>query len=80
MKWTFAILVLAAAAALSSTSASAYSYRHHYYRGFYNSMNMMPGYWAGYRYRYSSLPGGGMLDPRAALSGSPAGGAGAVGP
>ncbi len=81
MKWTFAILVLASAVTLSSTSASAYSYRHHYrnYRGFYNSMNMMPVYGPGYWYGYSSLPGGGMLDRSAAVNGSPAGGTGAAG-
>jgi hypothetical protein len=81
MKWTFAILVLASAVTVSSTSASAYSYRH-YYRNFYNSMNMMGGYGPAYgywpRYRYysrSTLPGGGMLDRGAALNGSSPGSA-----
>jgi hypothetical protein len=90
MKWIFASLVLASAVTVSSTSASAYGYRHHY-RSFYNSMNMMPvygplsfynsmnvmpGYWPGYGYYYgASLPGGGMLDPSAALNGSSPGSA-----
>jgi hypothetical protein len=85
MKWTLAILVLASAVTLSSPSASAYGHKHryasaygygHHYRSFYNSMNTMPGYWNGYYYS-TVLPGGGMLDPGAAVNGSSPGGSSA---
>jgi hypothetical protein len=58
MKSKVTILLFAAVVALSSTSASAHGYyRYHHYR-----------WHAGYSYRFSSLPGGGMLDRGAALN------------